>query len=227
VHVDALGLGEQSGQQTDCSGSHDEEPFVGPEGCTEYGTQRVPAGFHERTERVIDVVGQIVQGACGHAQLLTQRTREVPPHADFGALLTDVLVARATAPTDTTPEHRVTHDPSSQPTFVDTLAERGDRAHPLVSEAQRKVSVTVVEIGHLTREELNVGAAKSDALHVDDHEPTRRRRSGNLHHLAGVGLRQLNGAHQCRRAPAAIARSEAGRALMMFLIVVSDLEKRN
>jgi hypothetical protein len=96
-----------------------------------------------------------------------------------------------------------------------------------VSESQRKVSVTIVEIGHFAAKELNVGATESHPLHVDDHEPTRRRRSRDLHHLAGVGLRQLNGAHQCRRAPVAIAHSEAGRALMMFLIVVSDLEKRN
>jgi len=137
------------------------------------------------------------------------------------------LVTRSTAPTLSTAEHGVTHDSLSEPFHVDALAELGDRAHPLVSETQRKVSVTIVEVGHLTLEELNVGPAHAYALHIDDDEATRRERSGDVHHHTGVGLRDFDRAHQCSCPPATIARSVEGRALMMFHIVVSDFEKRN
>jgi hypothetical protein len=52
-----------------------------------------------------------------------------------------------------------------------------------------------VQIGHLSLEELHVGATETDSLHVDDDRAARCEGRGRVHHRARVRLRKFNRTH--------------------------------
>src|SRR6202035_1706592 len=78
-------------------------------------------------------------------------------------------------------QHGVAGGAPAHPARVDVVADAADGSAPLVAEPDRVRGVALMQVSHLTGEELDIGAAHADPLDVDDHLPPRRYR------LADVG----------------------------------------
>ena len=149
-------------------------------------TQRVAAGLHERAEHGVDRVGKDVQRRGRYGQLLGQRAGTAPADANLLPVLTDVLVAPSAAATGAVAEHGVAHDPATDPCRVHAVTDAGTvPAH----SCPRRIgyAASPVKVGHLAGEELHVGAADADALHLDDDLARGRDRGRHLLHLAASG----------------------------------------
>jgi hypothetical protein len=125
-----------------------------------------------------------MQRADRHRQPLGQRPGTATPDPDLLPVLADMLVPLAAAAAHPVPEHGVAHHPPAHPGRIDALADGGHHPGPLVAEAHRKPRVTLVQVGHLTGEELDVGAADPDPLDVDDRLTRGRLRGRDLLHRA-------------------------------------------
>ena len=79
---------------------------------------------------------------------------------------------------------------------LDAVADRRDRAHPFVTEAHRETRVTVVQVGHVAPEEIDVGATHANPLDINDDRP--RLGNGGCHFadLDRKGCGDDKGAHQ-------------------------------
>src|ERR1700677_2073242 len=87
---------------------------------------------------------------------------------DFLPARTDVLLTATAPPAGAVAEHGVAHDPAADPAGIDAGTDGRHPACPLVTESHRIGRMPVVQVGHLAGKELHVGAADSDALHIDD-----------------------------------------------------------
>jgi hypothetical protein len=87
------------------------------------------------------------------------------------------VVTTAPAPrTASATEHGVARDVNTDPFGVDVRSDRRHPPAPLVPEAHRVVRMTLLQVRHLTSEELDVRAAHPDPFDVDDHLTTIRAR---------------------------------------------------
>jgi hypothetical protein len=93
------------------------------------------------------------------------------------------------------PEHGVAGHATSQPGRIDAGADGGDHAAPLVPETQRIACVALVQVGHLTGPELDVGAAKAGSMYVDDDLSVPRDGVWNFTHVALVRPGDHEGLH--------------------------------
>ncbi len=103
--------------------------------------------------------------------LLGQRTRSPVPDPDFITVVAHVLMPPLTPAAGAIAHHHVTHDAAADPRGVHAFANGGDGAGPLMTEAHRIRRMPRVEIGHLAGEELDIGAADSNPIDVDDDLP--------------------------------------------------------
>jgi hypothetical protein len=78
---------------------------------------------------------------------------------------------------------------------IDVFANRRDGTHPLVAQTHRKIGVAVEEIRHFASKELDIGAAKTYALHVDDDESTPCIGHWNIEHLTRKWLQKFYRSH--------------------------------
>ena len=106
--------------------------------------------------------------------LLGQRTRSPVADPDFIAVVAHVLMPSLAPAAGAIAHHHVAHDAAADPRGVDPVANGGDGARPLMTEAHRIGRMPGVEIGHLAGEELDVGAADSHPFDVDDDLARRR-----------------------------------------------------
>ena len=104
-----------------------------------------------------------------------QRPGKVVADAHLSTCFTHVLMARAATSAGPATEHRVAGHPSADPVALDAVADRRDRAHPFVTEAHRETRVTVVQVGHVAPEEIDVGATHANPLDINDDRPPRQR----------------------------------------------------
>ena len=102
---------------------------------------------------------------------------------------------RAAASADPVPEHRVAHHAPADPRRVDAVTNRRDRAGPFVAEPHRKPRLTLVQIGHLAGEELDVRTAHPHPFDVDDRLAGSRHRNGHLLDRALPRRSQHEGPH--------------------------------
>src|SRR4051794_32047080 len=108
-----------------------------------------------------------MKGPDGDGELFGERAGSSAPYSHFLALLADVLAAAQASATRPVAEHRVAHDPATDPGTVGVSAHRGHGAAPFVAQPDREVRVSLMEVRHLSGEELDVGAADPDAVHRD------------------------------------------------------------
>ena len=92
-------------------------------------------------------------------------------------------------------EHGVAGHATSQPGRIDAGADGGDHAAPLVPETQRIACVALVQVGHLTGPELDVGAAEAGSMYVDDDLSVPRDGVWNFTHVALVRPGDHEGFH--------------------------------
>ena len=187
MHLDAVGDGHQGDEQADRAGPQHQQAFSRCEPGAAQRTQRVATGLDERADSRFQICGQGVQRRGRHHQLLRERAGETASNAHLVTELADVLVTAQAAPAHSAAQHGVAGDPSAEPGLVDAGPDRRHDAAPLVAEPHRERGLAVVQIAHLAGEELDVGAADPDPLHVD-------------HHLTGGGDRRRHFA--ARRTPA-------------------------
>ena len=100
--------------------------------------------------------------------LLGQRTRSPVADPDFIAVVAHVLMPSLTPAAGAIAHHHIAHHAAADPRSVDPVANGGDGARPLMTEAHWIGRMPGVEIGHLAGEELDVGAADSHPFDVDD-----------------------------------------------------------
>ena len=116
----------------------------------------------------VDGVGQPVQRADRNGELLGEGAGPSAADAD----LLPVLRTRAGGPAGSAGRCRrpawCRPSPGGRPTRVDARRPPRPPCRPLVAEPHRVGGVALVQIGHLAGEELHVGAAHADPLHVDD-----------------------------------------------------------
>ena len=132
-----------------------------------------------------------------HCHLLGERAGEATSNADLVSVLADVLQALEAAPAVAAAEHGVASRAAAQPGRVDLIADGRDGSRPLVSEPHRIFGVALMQVGHLTGEELNVGAAHTDAFDVDDDLSGRGFRVLDVLDLAAVGTCDDERPHAC------------------------------
>lgn len=133
------------------------------------GAKRAAAGFDERTRHRVKGIGQDAPGRDRYGDLPGQRAGPTIADADLGAVLADVLMPARAMPAGAVADHGVAHDAAADPGRGDVGGDGGYPSAPLVPEAHRAGSVSLVQVGHLAGEQLHIGAAPTDALDVDDH----------------------------------------------------------
>src|SRR4029079_12352897 len=126
------------------------------------------------------------------------------PHLE--AIRAEMLASRAAAFAPAAPQHGVAGHPPPEPRRVDALADRGDRAGPFVPDPDRIGGLTGGEVGHLAREELDVGPADPDALDLYDARARSARRHFDRPDLGRARTRD----HECPHRLAA-HRTRVGR----------------
>ena len=182
-----MGEGELRDEQADRARPEDQDPVPRRKCRGPDRPQGVPARLDECARDGIHRVGQWMQRCDRHCHLLGKRAGEATANADLVAVLADVLQPGKAAPAATAAEHGVAGRAATDPARVDVVADGGDGSAPLVSEPHRIGRVALVQIGHLTGEELDVGAAHTDALDVDDDLTLRGRRALDVLDLAASG----------------------------------------
>jgi hypothetical protein len=100
--------------------------------------------------------------------LLSQGTRPATPDADLESVDAHMLATVEASVTASTTKHRVAGDPPSEPFRWYCVAQRRDLAAPLMTKAKRVFGVALVKVGHDSGEELDVGAADTHSVHIDD-----------------------------------------------------------
>ena len=167
-HVDlrACGDGEGDGQQPDRARSADQDAPPRSRLRGPHGALGVAAGLDEGAGPVVDGRGQPVQAGHGHQHLVGQRARP-GRDPDLVTIRADVPVAGQTAVAATAAEHGVGRDADAQPRLVDVRADPGDDAAPLVPRTEWEARLPLLEIGELPGEQLDVGPADPDPVHVD------------------------------------------------------------
>jgi hypothetical protein len=85
------------------------------------------------------------------------------------------MLSGATAWALSTAEHGVTGGATTDQSFIDRIPDGGDGAAPFMAEADGIGLEALLQILHLTGEELDIGAADADPLDID-HDLAR---SGN------------------------------------------------
>ena len=164
----SLGSGEQGDEEPYRPRPEHGEPIARSDVRRLGSPKRVAAGFHERAEHAVHAIGKRVERRDRHDQLLRERPRPAVPDAHLEPVGTDMLRAAPAATAAAAAEHRVAHDPPPDPVLIDPVADRRDDPAPFVADAHRVAGLTVVEVGHPTREELGVRAAHTGPLDVDD-----------------------------------------------------------
>ena len=184
----------------------------GPASVARTARMALPPGSTRAPATSSTESGSACSAVAGHEQLLGEGSGPVAADPDLVAVRAHVLAAAAAQPAVSAAEHRVAGDPSSEPARVDAVADRAHDAHPLVAEPQREVRVTLVQVGHLAGEELDVGAADADAMDVDDDLPGPRDRRLDLEHGRLVRCRDDERPHRISRDVVTARPGAAGAA---------------
>src|SRR4051794_15332328 len=108
-------------------------------------------------------------------------------------------------------EHRVARDASSEPYRIDTVAQRGHGAGPLVPDPHRVRGFPGREIRHVAREELVIGATQPGALDVDHDLARSGGRSRDVLDLATARLDDDERAHGRAHRPRLAGRASDRR----------------
>src|SRR4029453_18190534 len=110
------------------------------------GTQCVSPGLHEGAKRVIDSVGQFVEGGRGNGELFCEGAVVAAPDANFEAVFADVLVPAQATAAGAAAEHGVTCDAAAEPPAVNTVPDGGHCPAPPVAEPPGEFGVALVKI---------------------------------------------------------------------------------
>ena len=196
VDLDAVRPGEQGDEATDRTGAEHQEPLPRSHAGGPQGPDGVPAGFDERAELRVHRVGEAEERALRDGQPLGERARPAAPDPDLVALRAEMLAPAATEVARAIAEHRVAGDPRVHPRRVDALTDLDHPARPFVARADRVGGLARVEVRHLAAEELLVGPAQADAIHLHDDQPRLRARWLDLAHLTLAGPADDEGTHR-------------------------------
>ena len=144
--------------------------------------------------------GSGTQRPHGHRQLLRQRARPAEPDADLVAVRAEVLAPARAARARPAAEHRVAGHPTADPRRIDAVPDRRHGAGPLVADPDRIRRLVRVQVGHLARVELDVRAADTGPVDVDDHLAGPGLRPRQLAHLRDAGTGDHERPHRHRHA---------------------------
>ena len=187
VNLHALCSGDQGGEQADRSRTEHEEPLARLHGGRGHRTERVAGRLDERAAGGVDGRRKRMEEPHRHSQLLGEGAGPAAPDADLESVPAEVRPAAHAAFTRPAAEHRVAGHAAAAPARVDAVAQRDDRARPLVSDADRVHGFAAVEAGHLAGEEFRVRAAHAGALDVDHHVAGSRSWRLDVRNLPAAG----------------------------------------
>src|ERR1022692_437661 len=184
MYLHARGQGELRDEQADRARAEDQKPVSRREAGGLERPQRVAAWLDQGASDRVHRVRQRVQRRDRNGQLLRERAWPATADADLVSVLAYVRPASQAPVAPAAAEHRVASDAAPGPARVDARAECGYGAAPLMADPDRKPGVALVQIRHLTGEELGIGAADPGALDVH-HDITRSgRRRCDIHDRA-------------------------------------------
>jgi hypothetical protein len=179
-----MGQREQRDEQADGAGAQHQDPLPRPQRRAPERAQGAAARLDQRARDLVDHIGQRVQRGDRHGHPLGERAGEAAPDPDLVPGLAHVRPAAPAASARAAAQHGVAGGAPAHPARVDVVADGADGSAPLVAEPHRVRGVALMQVSHLTGEELDIGAAHADALDVDDHLPPPRYRIGNLGDLS-------------------------------------------
>src|ERR1035437_2086052 len=136
-----------------------------------------------------------MKGGYGNQQLFRQSARPSASHADFVALLADIMAIVEAALAMPAAEHRVAGDAPTQPHLIHPVTEGANRATPLVPEAKRIVAAGMADAGHVTVEQRNVSTTNADIRHIHDNLAALRSWPRDVLDAADTGTCDQKGSH--------------------------------
>ena len=206
VHLRAPGSGDEGGQQPD--GSLAPRPGCGRRGT---GPPRVRPAARWHPARPAHPASDPSRPARtrrhGYGQPLRQGPRPAVADADLVPVGAQMLAPALAPPAVPASEHGVAGDAPAQPGGVDARPGAGHRAAPLVPDPHRVRGLPAVQVRHVPRVELRVGADTPGPFDGHDH---LARPGDRLRHLLDPG-RVGPGATNARIGPSSCDRFRAWR----------------
>src|SRR5665647_861414 len=137
-----------------------------------------------------------MKGGYGNQQLFRQSTRPSASHADFVALLANIMATVEAALAMPATEHRVAGDAPTQPHRTHPVTKGTNRATPLVPEAKRIAATGLADAGQITVEQRNVRTTNADIRHIDDDFAALRSWARDILNAADTGTCDQKSSHE-------------------------------
>ena len=137
--------GELGAEKPDRARTKNQDARTRPRTACSNGSPRVASRLNHCAHQVRDSVGKRVKRRHRDGQFLRERPRPAAANPDLVAVCTEVVASVEAALAVAAAEHGVAGHPSSEPRWVDTVADGAHGATPLVADAQRVAGLQLFE----------------------------------------------------------------------------------